>query len=128
MDQESIKQIFDENSGSNLFYGGPQKVIELLYNVMFKKDIKLLDISRQIFEYKTKEENKVIKDVKNYKLLQHIRPSYKKCILSYSTSQFENTNTNMNMNEIVNQCVDKHKKAMDDIGNWSNMWTLVIGK
>ena len=151
MDQKSIKYIFDTYYGEDEFYSGPNKIIEILYETMFKKDIKLLDVARATFQYMVKdvedyndeendEENenenedylecktKVIKDIKNYKVLQNITEEYKKRTNSICISQMKKYSGDSSMCETVLKQSDKHKKCLNDIGYWSRIWTQTVGK
>ena len=110
-------------------------VTELLYETMFKKDIKCLDTSRHIFQYKTEVNNKemIIKDIKNYKVLNKIAKNYRKMtdfhlnnILLRVPSEDEEIDY-----DIVERATNKaneHYATTDNINRWAHSWLMTVGK
>ena len=152
MDKLSIKYVFDMFFDSNLFYGGPEKVIEMLFEVHFKKDITLLDMSRRIFQYRVEDRkivydedgNKdsvlcgesIIKDVHNKQALKHMFDVYLKRVneicrnelFKYNNALEDGVNK-LAVIENIECLLEEHIKMIKNTNHyWSEIWANTVGQ
>jgi hypothetical protein len=126
MNDFAIKDVFESFFSVDEFYKGPDAIVDMLYETLFQKNIKLLDIARQIFQYKT--EDKVIKDIKNYKVLSKIAGYYKKHVKDFVRYETMRHNDDMDKIEEIMNTGMKHQKAIDNLNHWSGIWVKTIGQ
>jgi predicted lactoylglutathione lyase len=126
MDDLAIKDVFESFFSVDEFYKGPDAIVDMLYETLFQKNIKLLDIARQIFQYKTND--KVIKDIKNYKVLSKIAGQYKKHVGDFVRYETMRHTDNIGMIQEITETGMKHQKAIDNLNQWSDIWVKTVGQ
>jgi hypothetical protein len=132
MDEKTIEDIFKNHFNKEIFYNGPAAGITLLYKILFRKDILLLDSGRQIFQYKTIPEDetseRVIKDIKNYRALTNIGKSYEKYVKIMMLEEMQKHPTDGLRQESIFDIAQSHIKMINNDNIWSNVWSKVVGK
>jgi hypothetical protein len=130
LDEETIKNALQSYYDSNVFYNGPEMVIELIKNVLYKNDIKLTDISRNVFQYmiKDKDEKKVIKDIKHSKALKKIGPEYKKQTAKVVKSEMTRYDDDSARCLLISEKAQEHYDTIENKNKWANLWAESVGK
>ena len=129
LDSRSVKHVFDAYFDSDVFYAGPDMVVKLLYEMLFQKDIHLLDFARQKFQYKTGEgDGKLIVDIKNEWALNQIEKEYKKHISIISQEEMRKYESDSTTQEAIENLTNDHREASKIVNIWSKLWCKTICK
>lgn len=131
-DIETIENIFRDHFTTEVYYNGPCAAIELLNTKLFKKDIKLLDCGRQIFQYMTipedETEERIVKDIKNYKTLNSVGQIYEKYVRKMMLSEIQKYSDDPKRQELIMDIGQSHLKMINNENTWAFNWSKLLGK
>jgi hypothetical protein len=123
LDEESIRNAL-QSYNAGIFYGGPEMVINLLKDILYKNDIRVKDVSRQMFQYMTLEdgEEKIVKDLKHTKALKKIGPEYKKQTAKVVDSELEKFDKDSYRCLLISEKAQEHYDTIENKNKWSTLW------
>jgi hypothetical protein len=121
----SIKDAFQQMD-SNVFWSGPDMVIKLIKEVLFRNKIECIDISRQVYKYIMN--GKEVRDVKGYQIQEKISNQYKDQTLKIRDAEIIKYEDKPGYLPIIQQQADKHIKTATDNNYFSNKLVKNLGK
>jgi hypothetical protein len=132
INNSSIKDAFQQGGAhpkemdSNVFWSGPDMVIKLIKEVLFRNKIECIDISRQVYKYIMN--GKEVKDVKGFQIQEKISNQYKDQTLKIRDQEIIKYEDKPGYVPIIQQQADKHIKTATDNNYFSNKLVKNLGK